>query len=788
MYFINRLKISNFKLIEDKKIIDFSNSDLVVLDGPNGYGKTSIFDAIEILVKGHRNLDEVFNSEYKDGDKPVLYAYNKDKPIVLRGEFINEFGEKLIIERKIDDPSNTGKISDLKNRFNLFKLNNFEESYGEKITQKYLNNILGLYPDENIYNLMYYIQQEETLFFLKQNEYKRKEILNTLFNMEKECREQNKIIKLRDKLNSRRREIGGNNGQGGKIAKINNEINAIKIKQAIDIEYKRLIEYKEIIWDKKSLELDYDVFQQLILELNKIKLLRENLNDYEAILYNKKIDFALNLKQRDIIRCSLINKNDLEDYDSIVNKFKLIDYYKSFIIVLKNSDYIAIHQFLQENSDLKSNLSNKFNVDKFCESILDIEAKSKNINELDSLIININSIRKNLEREYEKYNLRKKDDDICPFCGYNYGQSNFKLTNKILDKEKYFTNQLNNNNKELDDLIKKNKENFIIPMIEFLEKEINKNDIKKEYKELLDLAILNKKRINDFNIFCNGIGINLEKFKLDRENYSLIKEREYLKLLLETLNLKKRKLENEEFIMNKDDIDRIFINIFDSNIEKVKKLTINDIANKKLYLENMFNNQENIKRNKKIKEKELLKKKYDILNYEYIKCKDIASIYKKCIDKYSNNIIKVLQIPIYIYTGKIIQDYQGGLGVFIKSENGNQQLRLKFVNNNNSKHDLLNKFSSGQLSGLILSIMLSLNKVFSNGKFTSLLIDDPLQSMDDINMTSFVELLRNEFGKCQIILSTHDDRISRYIRYKFEKFNLKTIRYNVKEEFSKNEL
>ncbi len=148
----------------------------------------------------------------------------------------------------------------------------------------------------------------------------------------------------------------------------------------------------------------------------------------------------------------------------------------------------------------------------------------------------------------------------------------------------------------------------------------------------------------------------------------------------------------------------------------------------------------------------------------------------------------MLQIPIYIYTGKIIQDYQGGLGVFIKSENGNQQLRLKFVNNNNSKHDLLNKFSSGQLSGLILSIMLSLNKVFSNGKFTSLLIDDPLQSMDDINMTSFVELLRNEFGKCQIILSTHDDRISRYIRYKFEKFNLKTIRYNVKEEFSKNEL
>lgn len=170
------------------------------------------------------------------------------------------------------------------------------------------------------------------------------------------------------------------------------------------------------------------------------------------------------------------------------------------------------------------------------------------------------------------------------------------------------------------------------------------------------------------------------------------------------------------------------------------------------------------------------------MNNEFNKCREIGSIYKKCIDNYSNNIIRMFQIPLYIYSGKIIQDYQCGLGVFIRSEDGEQQLRLKFVNSNESKHDLLNKFSSGQLSGLILSIMLSLNKVFSKNRFNALLIDDPLQSMDDINMTSFVELLRNEFGRSQIILSTHDERISRYIRYKFEKFNLNTRRYNVKEE------
>lgn len=782
MYSINRLEINNFKLIEDKKIINFSKCDLVVLDGPNGYGKTSIFDAIEILVKGSRNLDQAFNSEYKDGDKPVVYAYNKNKPIILKGEFINEVGELFIIERTIEDPANIGKISELKDRFNAYKLNNFQEYEGEEITQEYINDILGLYPNEDIYNLMYYIQQEETLFFLKENEYKRKEILNTLFNMEKECKEQSRILKLRDKLNSKRKEIGGLNGEGGEIAKLNKEINEIKVKDVIDIEYRRLIEDKSIIWDNQLLQLDYDTFQKSIMELDRIKLLRENLKDYESILYNNKIDFALNTRQEEVLRGGFIFKEELAEYRQIMKDIKLCDSYKRFVKFLKSDNYESIQEVLQEDNELKSDLKKEFDIDKFYDDISNIETSNKNASQLDSLIININSIRKNLEKEYEKYNLKKKEQDICPLCGYDYTKLDTNLTDKILEKEEYFSNQLDNSNKNLDQLIKKTKEEFITPIIEFLEKEINEKDIDRDYKKLLDLANLNEVRINKFNQFCNKNNIDLKKYALERKKYTKEKEENNLNLLKEELKSKKRKLDNEEILVNKKEIDITFSNIFDSNIERVRSLTITDIINKKLYIDNICSGQENIKRSKKIKEKELLKKKYLILDDEYNKCKDIALVYKKCIDNYSNNIIKILQIPLYIYSGKIIQDYQCGLGVFIRSESGEQQIRLKFVNSNESKHDLLNKFSSGQLSGVILSIMLSLNKVFSNNSFNALLIDDPLQSMDDINMTSFVELLRNEFRKSQIILSTHDERISRYIRYKFEKFNLKTIRYNVKEE------
>lgn len=39
-------------------------------------------------------------------------------------------------------------------------------------------------------------------------------------------------------------------------------------------------------------------------------------------------------------------------------------------------------------------------------------------------------------------------------------------------------------------------------------------------------------------------------------------------------------------------------------------------------------------------------------------------------------------------------------------------------------------------------------------------------------MISFVELLRREFSDCQIILSTHEEKFSNFIRYKFKKYGL----------------
>ena len=51
-YKIGRLLVKNFKSYTEEFSFNFKNKDLIILDGPNGFGKTTIFDAIEIALTG----------------------------------------------------------------------------------------------------------------------------------------------------------------------------------------------------------------------------------------------------------------------------------------------------------------------------------------------------------------------------------------------------------------------------------------------------------------------------------------------------------------------------------------------------------------------------------------------------------------------------------------------------------------------------------------------------------------------------------------------------------------
>ena len=157
----------------------------------------------------------------------------------------------------------------------------------------------------------------------------------------------------------------------------------------------------------------------------------------------------------------------------------------------------------------------------------------------------------------------------------------------------------------------------------------------------------------------------------------------------------------------------------------------------------------------------------------------LGKVYDKAVEEYKNFTLKQLRVPLLIYTGKILQDYQNGLGVFVSKD------EMRFVSNGDAKHDILNTFSSGQLSGFVLAFLFAMNKQYikvSSDDIGFILIDDPVQTMDDINISSLIEVLRNDFADKQIILSTHEMDKENYILYKFYKYNQVGQSFNVKEE------
>lgn len=80
--------------------------------------------------------------------------------------------------------------------------------------------------------------------------------------------------------------------------------------------------------------------------------------------------------------------------------------------------------------------------------------------------------------------------------------------------------------------------------------------------------------------------------------------------------------------------------------------------------------------------------------------------------------------------------------------------------------DPLIVFSAAQANIVVLSAFLALGWSSLNSSLPFVLLDDPLQSLDDVNVLGFADLLRQLRDDKQIIISTHDERFARLIERK----------------------
>ena len=74
--------------------------------------------------------------------------------------------------------------------------------------------------------------------------------------------------------------------------------------------------------------------------------------------------------------------------------------------------------------------------------------------------------------------------------------------------------------------------------------------------------------------------------------------------------------------------------------------------------------------------------------------------------------------------------------------------------------------SSSQINVVALSVFLALNLGVQNVPLKTLLLDDPLQSLDDINLLGLMDLIRRVREHRQVVLSTHDSRLASLLKRK----------------------
>ncbi len=315
---------------------------------------------------------------------------------------------------------------------------------------------------------------------------------------------------------------------------------------------------------------------------------------------------------------------------------------------------------------------------------------------------------------------------------------------------------------------------------------------------LKELLIEEKNRLND--IIRNLI--SAEEFLTVKEKYEGLKRNIDLFLSLFDEKIQKEMLSyvNFRFIENKESINEKILSIidevkpniqidvdteivltdferyFNSDMSKLDKLNIELIVNKKQYIKWQYYNSIN---NKVIEYSKQLEK---INNFKE-QVDNIKNVLNEEIKNYTKSIIDNISIPFYIFTGKILQNHSLGSGLIIDFEINRQDSQI-YIRPVGKDQEVTYALSSGQLSATVISLMLVLNKVFNHSKFGALFIDDPLQTLDEINLHSLVELLKYNFSDQQLFMSTHEDRYSRFIRYKYDKFRLRSKNINMKENIS----
>jgi DNA repair exonuclease SbcCD ATPase subunit len=771
-----KVELHNFKAFKSKSI-NIESGNLSLLDGPNGFGKTTFFDALELLFTGkverYNNWDkDVTNQRMNFGRHPLLNekVSNVDKLFVEVKFRCND--KELILKRE----ANASQLLNIRRlesaKFNLFE---YVNSDWQKIDspEKYIEFIFGDNYLKN-YSVMHYIQQEDSTQILKSKDTTKQDKINHLFNVEVY---QSKVSKIDEILKA----LGKLKGKAVITKKQDLEDEITTEKQQLSslsnpIDYTRLIKELEHPWDKNEIPENLDVIKTWLEE-------KSDFSRLSSLVNNKKVFLDYRFNQKLKVNLSLLDKQGFEtdkaitpllqfghrlafikEYTEQLALIKLAENYlhsteKGLLASIKNGQALPSEKLYQE-------CLKKSNRELLSTEIETLVVLNSSAGDLEKTLNNIKRLHTDLTLEHVSYTHQKGDGEKCPTCGHSW-DSYEELVKQFQKQKLKIDETLTKISGDFTSKLKHVEDSYVQPIRTELTEYINSFNDKKPYLE--KICKLSEQQVS----FLTNLSNSYIKHDVEIKSYRSTGFDLDVSLGIEKLKAKITSLYRPiDFNLLEDDFDYLFQEVLDSREHVLEALEPEHVQLKRSFLRYQYALAQRKGLKQKEQELELQENKLKKVNEYHNKLKDLQKVYLDCIKKYISDVSQGIEILFHIYTGRLLQNYSQGLGLFIE-HNGD---KISFRERSDSQIDALFSMSSGQLSALSIAFTLALNHKYAQNNL--LLIDDPVQTMDEINMSAFIDLLRYEFTDRQIFISTHEDHTSAYFRYKFSKAGLEKARIN----------
>lgn len=793
---VKKIEAENFKLFTERfhNIKQIENADMVLFNGPNGYGKTSVFDILEFCLTGKikrilQYTKELEIAKNETGENRILISDETKAAYVKIG--LEEKGRDIEIMYFCPPRTKKKSASKENNPYKIFEL--FQRTVicdGQEVQnqEEFLRN-LQLNDLEEFFDKCCFLSQDEHLHFLKAAKKSKAEALSFLFEIpQKWDEEQQRVGKMLDSLCGRRKKKESSYlvqlEQKEKDLEIEKNNLSEKIKnETIDEEtsYLRLFKNSKITWDQENIIFDEKLYKETLEEIENLIYFAEHEEECKNYLFNfpyqnylrefdggDKISFDMCPLEYAYRFGGLIKQEE-----ELENRYQKEKKYKKLLADIQKREYASLNwEFIRSE-----NLLGEAAVSEIRGQLEVIKNLTTAQGILQKAMSSLEQTRQQLV-EYAHTAMQYKgiSENVCPLCGMSYADKE-TLDKKIAEETRTLNELSDDSVVQIQNIKEKLYTDYFMKLLKDISMKLQATISEEMYQKLQEVK-RNKLRVLEIEKLLIDIGINLpEHYQEDiseiNKGYNcllnVLKER--LKDVPEDVKLQ---LEDRKFTEK-------YEKYFDNHEEQFLSISIEMLEQKKGYIKLSYDDINRKQLLEKKKELERIREKKKKLETIKTKLESYQKTLSEGVQEYKKKIIKDIEPLLYVYTARMLQQKFNGKSVFITTDEKIENIQL--VNSvRTDKQDILYSMSSGQLSAVALAFLLCMNQVYGKNEACSvLLIDDPVQTIDDVNMVGFVDILRHEFADRQIFVSTHEQKFEWFLRYRYAKAKKNVKVFNMKE-------